>query len=192
MIKICIVEDCINKMHCKGYCSKHYHRVVRYGDHTVKRTIRHSLTSHPLYQTWAGMRARCNNVNHAHYNRYGGRGIKVCDRWNDFRNFIDDMGDKPHDSHTLDRVDNSKGYYPDNCKWSSKQEQSNNKEYGYSGSSGHQNISLHTIKKDGTKIWRVKIIYFGKIYGGKLFYNLDEAILYRDSIRKHINSLLYT
>ena len=77
------------------------------------------------YRIWKNMRGRCLNKNSKDYPYYGGRGITVCERWNDFKNFIDDMGKKPN-GHSLDRIDNSKGYSPCNCRWATKLEQMNN------------------------------------------------------------------
>lgn len=73
----------------------------------------------PTYYSWAGMKARCLNVNHSEYKNYGGRGITVCDRWMEFENFLDDMGERP-EGLELDRIENSKGYYPGNCQWTSR------------------------------------------------------------------------
>ena len=82
---------------------------------------------HPLYQVWQGMKARCYNPNNKHYPNYGGRGIKVCDRWiNNFNQFIADMGNRPK-GYTIDRIDNNSNYTPQNCKWSSKKEQQRNR-----------------------------------------------------------------
>lgn len=81
---------------------------------------------HPLYGTWKGMLYRCNNNNSKFYSYYGGRGISVCDRWMNFHNFISDMGERPENT-SLDRVDNDKGYSPDNCRWSTKREQQLNR-----------------------------------------------------------------
>lgn len=88
-----------------------------------------NLCKHPLYNTWCDMKSRCNNPNNRSYRRYGGRGITVCDRWaGRFKNFLDDMGEKPSPLHSLDRIDNDKGYFPENCKWSTRQEQQLNME----------------------------------------------------------------
>jgi hypothetical protein len=82
---------------------------------------------HPLYPTWSNMKQRCYNPNRPDYERYGKRGITVCDTWiNDFWAFVKDMGDRPK-GYSLERIDNSKGYSPDNCRWASTQEQSENK-----------------------------------------------------------------
>lgn len=81
------------------------------------------------YRAWLKMISRCYNKNHNSYENYGGRGIKVCDRWlNSFANFLLDMGQKPSASHSLDRFPNNDGdYEPGNCRWATKKEQENNK-----------------------------------------------------------------
>jgi hypothetical protein len=78
------------------------------------------------YITWCNMKQRCLNANRPDYKYYGGRGIKVCDRWLKFKNFYEDMGERPI-GMSLDRIENSDGYTKENCKWSSPTEQNNNK-----------------------------------------------------------------
>jgi hypothetical protein len=79
-------------------------------------------------RTWNSMHYRCNGEKEYNkYKYYGGKGITVCGRWDSFDNFLEDMGYKP-DGLTLDRKDNSKGYYKDNCKWSTQKEQCNNRD----------------------------------------------------------------
>lgn len=80
------------------------------------------------YITWESMKGRCYNPNNNKFKNYGARGIKVCDRWlNSFQNFLKDMGKKPSDKHSIDRVDNDGPYSPSNCVWSLPKEQSRNK-----------------------------------------------------------------
>ena len=82
----------------------------------------------PEYRIWSGILARCNNSAVKSYPRYGGRGIQVCDRWSeDFRNFYDDMGPRPSDRHSIDRIDNDGNYEPSNCRWATPDVQAKNK-----------------------------------------------------------------
>lgn len=73
------------------------------------------------------MRQRCTNPNAANYINYGGRGITVCDRWKSFQAFYEDMGDRTSEKHTLDRKDNELGYFKENCRWATVDEQQNNR-----------------------------------------------------------------
>jgi len=88
----------------------------------------HGATDTFEWRCWMAMRKRCNYEKHPRYKHYGGRGIKVCDRWqNSFENFLADMGAAPDNTHSIDRIDNNKGYSPDNCRWLPKKLQSANR-----------------------------------------------------------------
>lgn len=92
-----------------------------------RRAAKHGKTGTGAYESWAAMKYRCSNSNHMHFDNYGGRGIKVCERWLSFENFYEDMGDRP-EGMTLDRYPDFDGdYEPNNCRWATSIEQSNNK-----------------------------------------------------------------
>lgn len=84
---------------------------------TIKRSgPRKGSEKHPLYGTWIQMIHRCSNPKHDSYKYYGGRGIKVCERWLTFKQFVADMGERPL-GHQIDRKNNDLGYNPNNCRW---------------------------------------------------------------------------
>jgi hypothetical protein len=93
--------------------------------HIANRTRTHGHTGTSIYNRWKEMMGRCYNPKHPRYADYGGRGIRVCERWHDFTNFLADMGEPPP-GLTLDRIDNNKGYEPGNCRWATVQEQNTN------------------------------------------------------------------
>lgn len=109
------------------------------------------------YRIWCAMRERCNYDKHVEFERYGGRGIKVCERWASFANFLADLGPRPTPAHSIDRLATDGNYEPGNCRWATPSEQQRNKRTSivltFNGETHHVlewsqrlNLSLNTIR----------------------------------------------
>ena len=106
----CQKSGCSNRFYARGFCEKHYEELKR--------------KENPLYKIWVNMKQRCYNPKHPRYADWGGRGIKVADRWlTSFETFAREVGDRPSPQHSLDRIDNNGGYGPMNVRWATKKEQ---------------------------------------------------------------------
>lgn len=93
-----------------------------------KRRNPFPLYKNPMFRAWSQMRQRCQNPKDSSYAKYGARGIKVCSAWDQsFENFLRDMGERPSPKHSIDRVNNDKGYEPNNCRWATKKQQVRNR-----------------------------------------------------------------
>ncbi len=127
-MNICKIKDCNNKHRTKGYCPKHYSRFWKYGDPLYTKHEMHGMYNIPEHNTWRTMKDRCYNKNNIGYKYYGGRGITVCDRWrNSFATFFKDMGPRPFPEAQIDRSNNDLGYFPDNCRWTTAAQNSQNR-----------------------------------------------------------------
>ena len=105
---------------------------------------RHKMSGTRIYETWQDMKRRCYNKQNARYDRYGGRGIKVCEEWlNDFQSFYDwAINNGYSDDLTIDRIDNDGNYEPSNCRWSTVKEQCNNRSSNINITIGNATKSL--------------------------------------------------
>lgn len=120
----------------------------------------HNKSGSPEYAVWAAMVQRCSNKNNNSYKNYGGRGIKVCSEWLNFKCFINDMGERPSKNMTIERIDNDKGYFIGNCKWGTRSEQSINQRIRSDNKVGctgvtyidKKNMYVAKIQRDGSRV----------------------------------------
>lgn len=120
----------------KEYREKNYEeymkRVKRYrtkNKEAIRERAKNKMEEFPEYSPWANLNTRCNNPLATGYENYGGRGIKVCDRWQGkggFKNFLKDVGRRPSLSHSIERLDVNGNYEPGNCVWATPRQQSRN------------------------------------------------------------------
>ncbi|WP_274316356.1 hypothetical protein [Staphylococcus hyicus] len=101
----------------------------------------HNQSKSNLYNRWKGIKNRCLNPNASSYRHYGGRGIKICDRWKDnFTAFLEDVGEPPTPKHQLDRIDNNGDYEPSNCRWVIPLQNVNNQREKNNNKTGYPNV----------------------------------------------------
>lgn len=140
---------------------------------TIKRQTTHGMSHNSVYAVWRGMKVRCENISNKAYHWYGERGIKICNRWHSFNNFWEDMKDGYKKGLTLDRIDNNKGYFKENCRWvTSKINQNNrrdNRIFTYQGKTQNMKqwaeelrINYNTLNTHIQKNWSFeKALKFG-------------------------------
>lgn len=182
--KECSVDGCRHSAFCKTLCKAHYEQVRQHGK-IIGMAIRHikarggiTKENEDEYRTWKLMKRRCFNKNTKEYKYYGGKGIGVCDRWvNSFSNFLEDMGKRPKGC-SLDRIDCSSDYSPENCRWATNRQQQRNR------SNNREEPCIYPMKKR----YYVQVEKNG-IVKRKLCPSMDEAIIIRDSFTRELDIL---
>ena len=146
----------------------------------VGKNTTHGLKSNRFYDTWYGMLQRCTNPNHKAYKDYGARGITVCEEWLNVSNFVAwcDLTYPSIEDATLDRIDNDKGYSPENCTWSDKTTQAINQRMQKNNKSGYVGVTYH---KKGIAKWHSSIGINHKVIHIGSFIMKEEAVLARDN-----------
>lgn len=123
------------------------------------------------YNSWHKMKQRCLNPNDKRYHDYGGRGIKICEHWMDFDNFLEDMGKKPSPKHTIDRIDVNGDYEPSNCRWSDDFEQQANTRTPKNNKTGVKGVSFDKSRRK----YLAQMMYRGKRVLFERYDTLEEA-----------------
>lgn len=124
----------------------------------IKHGCARQKNTEPAYRIWLGMRQRCSNPKATGYQNYGGRGIRVCERWTSFEHFWTDMGPRPTSAHSIERKNSNGNYCPENCKWATKAEQSANQRHPVStldlrGQTFARLTAIRRVRKDRYGAW---------------------------------------
>lgn len=176
----------IAKGRASKYCGVSCRSKAYYRRHKAGEPLRynlHGLSYHPLYQKWEAMMDRCYNPNRNRYARYGGRGIKVCERWHNAANYIADieaLGPRPSAAHTIDRIDNDGHYEPGNVRWLDQTNQNFNQANRRDNTSGHRGVTWDASRQ----LWSASLGLKGKtLYGGR-FETFEGAVKARHKLQR--------
>lgn len=211
-----ILVEKINKLHfvqktanrkaiylcdCGNLCEKFIKNVKRSTTRSCG-CLDHGYAGTIIYSTWVRMKNRCNDPKDKQYKHYGGRGIKVCDRWLDyndgFLNFLEDMGKKPEGKYSIGRKDNDGNYCKENCRWETDIEQNRNKRNTkYIECDGVTRpltewceitgIKISTLRERLRRGWSPKEALFGKVENGKHIYFIDNEFYCISQLSKKYN-----
>ncbi|MGO1759632.1 MAG: hypothetical protein ACTHY0_07965 [Mammaliicoccus vitulinus] len=148
--------------------------------------LNHNMSKSKIYNRWKSMKSRCNNPNHSHYNHYGARGVKVCDRWaTSFENFYKDMGEPPTEKHQIDRIDNDGNYEPNNCRWVTPTQNINNQREKQHNKTGYQNVCFKRGRYESSFEFNKVYYHVGTFDTPKEAY--EECIIKKEQIKTKNN-----
>ena len=196
--KECSIDACDKPVKGRGWCAMHWRRWRVNGDPLTVKQLQsedfkladgRSAWDSQEYGVWCAMKARCHNKNDKAYLNYGGRGIKVCERWqgiNGFKRFMEDMGYRPK-GLTLDRIDNDGNYEPSNCRWVNRNQQVHNRRtYGQSGYKGVFSYQGKWLAQLSSNYKSVYLGIFEDIEQAALAYDAAVVQLYGQNAKTNI------
>ena len=144
-------------------------------DRASESNSKHGQSKTPTHKSWTQMFTRCYNKNDPAYKYYGEKGIEVCDRWKDFNNFFNDMGERPSKNYSLDRIDVKGDYEPSNCRWVVQTIQVINRNIQKSNTSGFEGVSYNKLSKK----WGASIRIMGDRLNLGYYKDIEDAIKIR-------------
>lgn len=189
--KLCAINNCSRAYSGKGYCKVHNSRYFKYGDAKpeipIKSMEKHGKSYIPEHKIWDSMKGRCNNTRDNGWKNYGGRGIQVCERWNEsFSAFYEDVGARPTPKHSIDRIDNDKNYscgkcnqcvkngWTMNCRWATRSIQKYNQRLSKKNTSSYRGVGMHLDSRKRIK-WTASIRKDKRGYWLGTFATVQEA-----------------